>query len=62
MIQTENPVSTASLAFDDYRRAILLHLGPATRAEYPLRLQGRGNPTLRLSGRPPTYPARRERA
>src|SRR5690606_14874648 len=47
MIQTENPASRASLAFDDYRRAILLRLDPAARAASPLRLQGRGNPTLR---------------
>jgi len=44
MIQSENPVSRASHAFDDYRRAILLHLDPAARAEYPLR-QGCGDPT-----------------
>src|SRR5690606_13366118 len=54
MIQTENPVSRASHAFDDYRRAILLHLAPAARAEYPLRFQGRGNPTFRMSGALPT--------
>src|SRR5690606_17347492 len=50
MTQTENPVSRASHAFDDYRRAILLHLDPAARAEYPLRFQGRGNPTPQMSG------------